>query len=78
MFSEYINNPRKNAPILFRIDGYNIDNISLFINNCNDGINDGITASFDLKLWMNDFLNIINISYITICPRFEINGILFM
>jgi hypothetical protein len=34
MFSEYINNPRKNAPILFRIDGYNIDNISLFINNC--------------------------------------------
>jgi hypothetical protein len=79
MFSEYINNPRKNSPILFRIDGYNIDNISLFINNCNDGINDGITASFDLKLWMNDFLNKYYkyIAYITICPRFEINGILF-
>mgnify|MGYP003644039824 CR=1 FL=1 len=79
MFSKYINNPKKNSPILFRIDGYNIDNISLFINNCNDGINDGITASFDLKLWLNDFLNKYYkyISYITICPKFEINGILF-
>jgi hypothetical protein len=79
MFSKYINNPKKNSPILFRIDGYNIDNISLFINNCNDGINDGITASFDLKLWLNDFLNKYYkyISYITICSKFEINGILF-
>jgi hypothetical protein len=79
MFNDYINNPKKLIPTLFRIDGYNIENITLFINNCmeDENINSNVhLATFNLSLWLNDFLNKYHkkISFITICPNFLFNG----
>lgn len=79
MFKDFIDNPKKLIPILFRIDGYNIDNINLFINNCSEDYNTNVntqTATFNISLWLNDFLNKYynKISFISIYPIFEFNG----
>jgi hypothetical protein len=77
MFKDFIDYPKQLIPTLFRIDDYNIDNIRLLINNCTIDENVNVySATFNLSLWLNDFLNKYHskISFITICPKFTFNG----
>jgi len=62
---------------LVRIDNYCLEGLVSFVENSRLLGGTGITAKFDLSLWMNDFLikHIDKISYATITPSFSIQSL---
>ena len=70
-----INQTYKNS--LVPIDNYCLEGLVSFIENSRLLGGTGITAKFDLSLWMNDFLikHVDKISYATITPSFSIQSL---
>ena len=62
---------------LMPIDNYCLEGLVTFVENSRLLGGTGITAKFDLSLWMNDFLikHIDKISYATITPSFSIQSL---
>ena len=62
---------------LLPIDNYCLDGLVTFVENSRLLGGTGISAKFDLSLWMNDFLtkHIDKISYATITPSFSIQSL---
>lgn len=78
MFDSLINNPVQiSKSHLIPVSNHSLDAVIQLINNCKDlGI--GIQyATFDLSLWLNDFLvnNYSKIKYVTALPRFTLEYI---
>lgn len=78
MFNSLINNPVQiGKSHLIPVSNHSLDAVMQLINNCKDlGI--GIQyATFDISLWLNDFLvnNYSKIKYITVSPRFTLEYI---
>jgi hypothetical protein len=62
---------------LVPIDNYCLEGLVAFVENSRLLGGTGITAKFDLSLWMNDFLikHVDKISYTTITPSFSIQSL---
>ena len=70
-----INQKYKSSLVI--IDNYCLDGLVTFVENSRLLGGTGISAKFDLSLWMNDFLtkHIDKISYATITPSFSIQSL---
>ena len=70
-----VNQAYKNS--LVPIDNYCLDGLVGFVENSRLLGGTGITAKFDLSLWMNDFLikHLDKISYVTKTPSFSIQSL---
>jgi len=78
MYSKIINGITQTyKSSLSPIDNYCLDGLISFVENSRLLGGTGITAKFDLSLWMNDFLikHVDKISYATITPSFSIQSL---
>ncbi len=78
MFNSIINNPiQVSKSHLIPVNNHSLDAVMQLINNCKDLVIEIQYATFNVSLWLNDFLvkNYSKIKYVTALPRFTLKNI---